>query len=319
METAHLEEFVHLAESLSFRQTAEHFFVNKSVISRHLAALEEEVGAKLVERSGRTVSLTDEGQVFYRDARAILRDCASAVDHVRAVRQTNAGLVRVGYLRNAARPIIVNFVQYMHHRHPGVRITLANMEYSELKRSFEDGGIDIALTINASPDMVRRYRSTSIYTDRFFAVMGKDSPFALKAGATGIRLSELPDDQLIIPDSFAYAGVSELIAGLLASKAQKRARELYNDIDMMYLKVQTEGFIALASGMTCAMLGDSVAIVPIKGVDTAFTVSAFYRDGMGRSLHAMCRRGIESCQADIAKWAGGLDGAEYGFTFDRFQ
>lgn len=45
MNFEYLDEFVHLARSLSFRRTAEHFFVSRSVISRHMAALEESLGA----------------------------------------------------------------------------------------------------------------------------------------------------------------------------------------------------------------------------------------------------------------------------------
>ena len=178
METTHLEEFVYLAETLNFKQAAEHFFVSRSVISRHLAALEDAVGAKLIERGGRSVKLTEEGEVFYRDARVILRDCASALEHVEEVRSTNANVVRIGYLRNAARPVIVYFVRYMQKKHPGLRLALSCMEYNELRRAIEDGTVDIAIGVNVSPEISRHYRSTHIYTDRFFIVMSKDNPIA---------------------------------------------------------------------------------------------------------------------------------------------
>ena len=139
METAHLEEFVYLAETLNFKQAAEHFFVSRSVISRHLAALEDAVGAKLIERGGRSVKLTGEGEVFYRDARVILRDCASALEHVEEVRNTNANVVRIGYLRNAARPVIVYFVRYMQKKHPGLRLALLIVSQQRLvDRLIED-------------------------------------------------------------------------------------------------------------------------------------------------------------------------------------
>lgn len=329
METTHLEEFVYLAETLNFKQTAEHFFVSRSVISRHLAALEDAVGAKLVERGSRIVKLTEEGEVFYRDARVILRDCVSALEHVDEVRSMNANVVRIGYLRNAARPVIVYFVRYMQKKHPGLRLTLSCMEYSELRRAIEDGTVDIAIGVNVSPEISRHYRSTHIYTDRFFIVMSKDNPLAKKVGSSGLSLAKLPSDKLLMPDSFVFSGLSEFIERLMAKQLQERStrsaiREFYSDIDMLYLKVQTEDYVALSSGMNNSMFGDTLLIVPISDLDARFTVSAFYRDGLDTPAASMCRRGFEACRDAIKKRSltdssKGLSARDAGFTFEYFD
>lgn len=73
MNFEYLDEFVHLAHSLSFRRTAEHFFVSRSVISRHMAALEESLGALLLVRNTHGVELTDAGEVFFQEAQSLLR------------------------------------------------------------------------------------------------------------------------------------------------------------------------------------------------------------------------------------------------------
>ena len=329
METTHLEEFVYLAETLNFKQAAEHFFVSRSVISRHLAALEDAVGAKLIERGGRSVKLTEEGEVFYRDARVILRDCASALEHVEEVRSTNANVVRIGYLRNAARPVIVYFVRYMQKKHPGLRLALSCMEYTELRRAIEDGTVDIAIGVNVSPEISRHYRSTHIYTDRFFIVMSKDNPIAKTIGVAGLRLADLPNDKLLMPDSFVFSGLSEFIERLMAKQNQDQQtrssiREFYSDIDMLYLKVQAEDYVALSSGMNNSMFGDSLLIVPISDLDARFTVSAFYRDGLDSPAASMCRRGFEACRDEIKKRSltlstKGSSARNAGFTFEHFD
>ena len=329
MDTTHLEEFVYLAESLSFKNTAEHFFVSRSVISRHLAALEDSVGARLVERGGRFVKLTKEGEVFYRDARVILRECASALEHVSEVRSSNANVVRIGYLRNAARPIIVYFVRYMQKKHPGLRLALSCMEFNELRRAIEDGTIDIALGVNVSPEMSRHYRSTRIYSDCFFAVMSWDNPLGRTVDASGLRLAALPNDKLLLPDSFVYSGLSEFIERLMAkqfqeNKTRRLTREFYSDIDMLYLKVQTEDYVALSSGMNNSMFGDALLIVPISDLDARFSVSAFYRDGLDTPAASMCRRGFEACRDEITKrgmtqLSKGSSARSAGFTFESFE
>ena len=83
MNIDHLIEFVYLAETLSFKRTADYFYVNRSVISRHLAALEETLGVKLLDRGNQSVSLTEAGEVFYQEVKVLLKAYADAVDHAR--------------------------------------------------------------------------------------------------------------------------------------------------------------------------------------------------------------------------------------------
>ena len=114
---------------------------------------------------------------------------------------------------------------------------MCSMEYSELRRAMDEGGVDIALAVNVDPRISRNYRSTPIYSDRFYAVMSKDHPLAGRTD--GVSVNELPQNKLLLPDSFVYAGLSELIDELVEPRSQAAAREYYRDIDMLYLKVQT--------------------------------------------------------------------------------
>ena len=296
MNINHLIEFMYLAESLSFKSTADYFYVSRSVISRHIAALEDTLGVKLLERGNQSVRLTEAGEVFRREVQVVLRAYADAVDHTREAGHANDLAVRIGYLKNAARPVIVQFARFMHQEHPDIPLDLKCMEYSKLRRAMEEGSVDIALAVNVDPRISRNYRSTKIYTDRFFAVMSKDHPLA--SHTEGISFDDLPGEKLLLPDSFVFAGLSEFID----SKAQAAAREYYSDIDMLYLKVQTEGYVAFSSGLNNVMFGDRLAIVPITGMDTEFTVSAFYGDDVREGVFRACRQGFESCRDAMSEW-----------------
>ena len=294
MNINHLIEFIYLSETLSFKRTADYFYVSRSVISRHLATLEDVLGVKLLERGNHAVQLTEAGKVFYREAQNVLRTYATAVDRTREAGKATSRVVRIGYMKNAARPVIVQFARYMHHEHPDVNLSLTCMEHGELRRAMEDGSVDIALAVNVDPRISRNYRSTKIYTDRFYAVMSKDHPLASRT--EGIDISELPENKLLLPDSFVFAGLSELIDKLLAAKTQGTVREYYSDVDTLYLKVQAEGYVAFSSGLNNAMFGDQLAVIPMTGVDSSFTVSAFYCDDLPMESSQACRKGSESCR-----------------------
>ena len=345
---SYLKEFVHLAGSLSFKRTAEYFYVSRSVISRHLASIEEALGAKLVDRTSQGVQLTEIGEVFYRDALTLLRDYATAVDHVREAQLSQARIVRVGYLRNAARPVLAQFVNYLGERHPDLYLSMTYMEYIELRRSMDNGAVDVAIGVDVAPEVSRGYRKAHLYTDRFFAVAGKSgllggghagetsaddtgmgsSSASAKAGPAGTphddvtglagsarpagaagagapeaacttTFADLPQDRLLLPDSFVYAGVAQFEDGLVEERSQLIARACYNDIDTLLLRVRTQGYVALSSGLNNAMLGGGVALSPLAGPRSTFSVSAFFRDGLDDDIVGALSEACEHCQATI--------------------
>ena len=107
--------------------------------------------------------------------------------------------------------------------------------------------------------------------------------------------------------------MGELIDGLVQEQLQGEARAYYRDVDMLYLKVQGEGYVALSSGLNSAMFGDRLAVVPITGIDTSFTVSAFYADDFTGGICEACQKGFESCRAAMKTWSAS-DPNAIGFT-----
>ena len=295
MELSHLREFVYLADTLSFKLTADYFYVSRSVISRHLSALEETIGAKLVDRSSHAVSLTDVGETFYRDAVIILRDYEAALEHVRIAQSSQSKIVRMGYLRNTARPIIVQFVRYMKTRHPTIKLSLSCMEYNELRCAIDEGTVDIAFGVNVDPSISRNYRSTLIYHDQFYAIVSEDNPLASRR--EGVKLADLPPEKLLLPDSFLHTGHHEMAENLddVTSQAGARNHEHYFDVDAIYLKIQTEDYIVFSSKSNSSVFGDHLVCLPITDIDSRFSVSAFYRNGFTGEAFKACRDAFESC------------------------
>ena len=297
----YIEEFVYLADTLSFKRTADHFFVSRSVISRHVAALEETLGTRLLERGAHTVGLTPAGEVFYREAKTILRDWEIALERVRSVEEGAATIVRVGYLRNAARPIIVRAVRHLSEAHPEIKLSLQCMEYNELRHAIDDHAVDVALAVNVDPAQSRHYRSTHIYDDSFFVVCALDHPLAKRSAP--LSLEDLRGHKLLLPDSYIYAGLSDIIDDLVDEKARLVAQSFYRDIDMLYLKVQTEGYVAFSSGMNNVMFGERLAVLPVEGVNTDFSVSAFYHDEFIGEPYAACCDTFEWCSNVLHDWS----------------
>jgi DNA-binding transcriptional LysR family regulator len=119
-----VQAFAAIADGGSMTAAARRLALSKSVISDRLTDLEKELGAKLVHRTTRKLSLTDDGKIFYERATGILRDVESAAAELSARRQSVAGPLRisapVGFGCLHLGPALFGFLR----ANPGIELTL---------------------------------------------------------------------------------------------------------------------------------------------------------------------------------------------------
>jgi DNA-binding transcriptional LysR family regulator len=90
-----VQAFAAIAEGGSITRAAQRLALSKSVISERLTELERALGSKLIHRTTRRLSLTDDGTLFHERAKAILRDVESAVAELSARRGSVSGPLRI--------------------------------------------------------------------------------------------------------------------------------------------------------------------------------------------------------------------------------
>ena len=95
MRIEHLREFRILASTLSFTEAARKSFVSQSVLSKHISAMEKELGHKLVTRSRAGVGLTPEGEVFRTGIESTLESYSRAVHNLEEFSQRKTGTSRL--------------------------------------------------------------------------------------------------------------------------------------------------------------------------------------------------------------------------------
>ena len=85
MELRHLRYFVAVAEMENVSRAALKLHVSQPALSRQIRDLEDEIGFCLLERTAKSVSLTDAGRAFLNDARTLLQQADEAVKKARAI------------------------------------------------------------------------------------------------------------------------------------------------------------------------------------------------------------------------------------------
>lgn len=157
-----ISEFVYVAEYESFTRAAKELGISTAQVSRQISALEKRLNIKLLYRTTRKVSLTEEGRVFYQHCRAVLDGLDAAEQAVSNLQSKPQGRVKltapVTYGEQQLVPLINDFmVQY---RDIEVTAFLSNQ-----KIDLVEGGYDLAIRIGKLSDSTMMAKKLSRRTN----------------------------------------------------------------------------------------------------------------------------------------------------------
>jgi DNA-binding transcriptional LysR family regulator len=146
MELNHLRAFLVVAEELHFGKAAERLHVTQPPLSRMIQQLERDLGAKLFERSTRSVRLTSAGEALLEPARDVLTGCRLAEQAVRSAAMGESGRVRLGFAGPSSYLWIADLSRAIRQRHPGISLELQSTMYADQGlRMVLEGTLDLAL------------------------------------------------------------------------------------------------------------------------------------------------------------------------------
>jgi DNA-binding transcriptional LysR family regulator len=144
-----LQLFVRAAETRSFSEAARQLRITPSAVSRCIARLERELDARLMHRSTHTVSLTEDGELFFERASRIVRDFAEAQESLEHGKRGPRGTLRVDAPLGLGRLVIGPKLPKFLARYPELRVALS------LRDSMVDpvaDRIDVVLRIGEPKD-----------------------------------------------------------------------------------------------------------------------------------------------------------------------
>lgn len=152
MELRQLEAFVAVATELHFGRAAEKLGLAQPTLSEMVRRLERELGAQLLTRTTRRVTLTGAGEEMLTRARTILDEVAAAAAAVKRVAGGQSGAVRVAITPPVAPVLSPHLRAAAEERLPGVEMSIRRMWLPDLGRELAEGTIDVAITCARLPD-----------------------------------------------------------------------------------------------------------------------------------------------------------------------
>src|SRR5438477_6945267 len=142
MELRHLRYFVAVAEMENVSRAALKLHVSQPALSRQIRDLEDEIGFCLLERTAKSVRLTDAGRAFLRDARALLQQADEAVKKARAIAGAEPTELKVGYSPAATARILPATLRAYQRVMPKAHVKLHDWSNEENVAGLRDGRLN---------------------------------------------------------------------------------------------------------------------------------------------------------------------------------
>ena len=169
MELHQLRYFCAVAEAGSFSRAAEQCHVSQPSLSQQIMKLEDELGARLFDRLGRSVRLTELGQTFLPRARSVLRELEAARGDVAEQKDSVGGSVTIGVIPTVAPYFLPQRLTWFSRKFPQVRLTVIEEITPVLLDQVRGSKVDIAIL--ALPIRGHEFETFSLLSERFFAAL----------------------------------------------------------------------------------------------------------------------------------------------------
>ena len=181
MELAQLEAFLQVAHHRSFSRAAEALFLTQPSVTARIQSLEREIGERLFERTGRSVTLTDAGDAFMPHAQRALTAVQEGTDSIEAVRHGDIGSIRIGASDTIATYVLPGILKQFRETRPRVHVHLTTGQTEGIVEKLLAGETHVAVSrLTQHPEI----ESLHLYNDDLALVCSPSHPFASRGRVT---------------------------------------------------------------------------------------------------------------------------------------
>jgi LysR family transcriptional regulator, nitrogen assimilation regulatory protein len=193
--------FVAIGELGSLTRAALFLDSNQSLLSRQLNALERECGARLFNRTGRGVELSEVGERLFPRVKALLADAQHLEQEIRGQAREPAGRVTLGFLPSIAQPLVGKLFTEIRARHPAVSLKVLEGSSGQVEEWLADARVDIAILYRYGPTLPETEQSLAVVDSYLIGAPGDklsaaaevpfsalhELPFILPSAPNGLR------------------------------------------------------------------------------------------------------------------------------------
>ncbi|KYH13640.1 LysR family transcriptional regulator [Staphylococcus kloosii] len=193
MEWHHLEYFKLLAKLQNVSLSAKQLNVSQSALSRAIKQLEEEVGAPLFNRVGRSLKLNKYGQSFLVTVNTITQEMDMFKSEVTQSIDMLNGDITIGFLHSVGPTYLSDFLKTFNSQYPNIRVKLLQDHAKGLISKLENGDIDVAITMVAPASNSVCF--IPLLQEQLFITLNSTHPLA---NEQSLNIADLVNEQFIL-------------------------------------------------------------------------------------------------------------------------
>ncbi|MBV0892643.1 pca operon transcription factor PcaQ [Paracoccus sp. Z118] len=248
----HVQAFVEIVRQGSLKRAAEVLYLTQPAISRTMTELEEIVSARLLNRGGRGVSLTPQGEFFH----------GHALNGLAALAQGLAGLsheggrtelsLRVGALPSVAARLMPDVVAELQRAAPHLRLSIADGGHGHLTALLRSGDLDVVIGRLGAPETMQGLSFTQLYLEDVAVVVRPGHPILDNPDLR--RIAEFP---VIYPTEAAaiYPFVERLLIAHGVLRPQRRIETVSGAFGRVYTR-QSDAIWFISTGVVAREIAD---------------------------------------------------------------
>jgi DNA-binding transcriptional LysR family regulator len=196
MDFDQLETFLEVARLSSFSRAAERRFRTQPAISAQIRALEDEIGAKLLDRSGGKVSLTGAGKVFQKYAEDAIQARRTVITAMAEMERVPRGEIVVGANEGTCLHVLPEVFAEFKKQYPAVSVNINRLESAGILGCVIDNSVDFGVV--SLPVNDNRLTVVPIHRDELVIITPPKHPLSKAKSATLVDAAKYP---LLVPDS----------------------------------------------------------------------------------------------------------------------
>ena len=200
MDISALQAFIAVAESGSFSHAAERIFLTQPAVSKRIAALEQDIGARLFDRVGRKIHLTPAGEALLLRTRAVLGELEDIKRDITNLSGTIAGELSIATSHHIGLHRLPGPLKRFHETYTQVRLNLHFMDSEKACNAVARGELELAV-VTLPPSAEPPLRVEKIWDDPLDIVVSRSHPLAQ---AKRVQAAMLLDYPAILPGLGTY-------------------------------------------------------------------------------------------------------------------
>ena len=187
-----IRAFTLVNDLAGFGRAADHLHLTQSALSRRIAKLEDHLGARLLERSTRSVRLTALGREFLPAAHRILREYERSLSAFEDVVARRSGTVAMASLMTVSFGVLPDVLRRFHDDHPGLRIRLLDDTGERIADKVRSGQAEFGVDMDHALHPELRFEP--VIWDRYMIACHRSHPLA---GDKPVRWSDLAGHRIV--------------------------------------------------------------------------------------------------------------------------